>query len=299
MTYWGLSINTTGAEAPIVFMAAFAACAVTSMAWTVGDKAYAMIWLATLAAAFVLGLGLRPRRVLLAYAALCAPSYALWLWWPALLNPNYVGCALVIALAVSLAYRLWWAAPLYALGILTTSSRGAIIAGGLTLGAYGARRYPFVALGLFALAVFLALFVKTWGQLDISIYQRLGVWQDTLNHLSVFGSGFGSFQYAYTAFPVKTNMTAIIAPHAYNDALELVFELGIGAIPFWYLIALCFEADRPERLVLFSGLVAGLTYFPLYIPIVAHIIFFVIGHLASERKSNGSLAFSCPSLSQG
>src|SRR5581483_2487687 len=126
MTYWGLSINTTGAEAPIVFMAAFAACAVTSMAWTVGDKAYAMIWLATLAAAFVLGLGLRPRRGLLAYAALCAPSY-----------------------------RLWWAAPLYALGILTTSSRGAIIAGGLTLGAYGARRYPFVALGLFALAVFL------------------------------------------------------------------------------------------------------------------------------------------------
>ena len=112
--------------------------------------------------------------------------------------------------------------------------------------------------------------------------QRLGIWQDTINHLTFFGSGWGSFQSAYEGFAVKTNMTLLIAPHAYNDALELMFDLGIGSILAWWLVALSWEGRNwPDRLVCLTFFVCGLTYFPLWI--VGPFFTLTLGHLSQTK----------------
>lgn len=210
-------------------------------------------------------------------------------------NSNYLACVLAVGLAAALAERLYWFLSIGALGLWLTSSRTAIAASGIALLTWLWPRSKYAVMTVAPLTI-VAVIAVTGTRAD-SISPRLGVWQDALNHLTFFGSGFGTFQAAYDSFAFRTNMTEFRAAHAYNDYLELVFELGIGTILLWILLGFALErAIETERLVLIAFLVLALTYFPLQI--VGPLVAMALGHSLAERKSYGTLALDKRTLSE-
>jgi hypothetical protein len=68
-------------------------------------------------------------------------------------------------------------------------------------------------------------------------------------------------------------------PEAHNDTLQMVYELGPGALFFLGLEAYAlYLARETERLVLIAFFVEGLTEFPLYMPVTGLIAALAIGH---------------------
>lgn len=201
------------------------------------------------------------------------------------INPNVLGCALALGVAMAFAYQYWWYIPIGIGGLVYCQSRGAILAavaaGLITLWRLDKR------LGLaYIILTAIVVWLIPLGQSE-TVLQRFGIWQDTMNHFTILGSGFGSFADAYRGFSFHTNMTEILAQHTYNDAIELIFELGIGSIALWLLVIDSFEARAPEiKLVLWTFFALGLTYFPFYIPILGHTFVYALGYLTSLRTSS-------------
>ena len=252
---------------------------------------YSAIYLATLAVAFVIGYRdrLEMLRVGLGYCVLASLAILPAIAFEA--NPNYIGCVLALGLAIAIAYRIWVFIPIAIGGLAYSQSRGAILAAGVAIFIVIWQDYKVLAIAL-AVGVFflLAEIIHGSGGAD-SILARLGIWQDTLNHLTIFGSGFGSFADAYPGFSFHTNMTETRASHAYNDFLELVFELGIGVIPLWFLITFAFESeDWQAKLVLTTFGVLSLTYFPFYISILGHAFALTLGRLVANPSAQPCLS---------
>lgn len=268
--------------------------AAISILWSVGDKRMASAHLLVLSLSFILGVFLHDLRriwLLLLWASVANLAVALaeWHWWGfagygLAGNPNYLGCILAITLAAGIGYRFWWYLPVAIPALLWTQSRGAIFAGGVALMIglwHRAKATGWIAL---LIALIVVSQVKTEGGAG-SLLNRLGIWQDTMMNLTFFGHGWGSFQEAYTAFPVKTNMTGYIASHAYNDVLELLFELGIGSIFFWTLVLISFEGQHfPGRIICLTFFAAGLTYFPFWI--LGPVLMLTLGHLSQTKDEN-------------
>lgn len=204
-------------------------------------------------------------------------------------NRNMLAEAAVLTALGCLAYRLWWYVPgLLPAIFITPFSRGAVIglAAGLVV-LYGKRAWARSRAACIAIAVLVCI-AAVYGAIvrTESITERYWIYSDTLKGLTLFGNGIGSY---YTLFPYLTSnwdMAEIRPDHAHNDILEMVFELGIGAIFYLALIALAYRmAAVPERTVLLAFLCVGCLSFPWHIPTTAFIAALVIGH-ASQRGYN-------------
>ena len=236
----------------------------------------AHFWL--MAGAFVLGwIASDLRWLWLGVVLICC----LWPFTIGYLNPNYIGVSVVLALAAAVVYGFYWYIPIGLLGVLALGSRGALLGTGVLGFAWLVRKAPFLACAVLIVALSL-IYILSADRMN-AIADRLGVWQDTINHITFLGSGLGSFSDAYAVFPVRTNMVGILAPGAYNDYLQLVFELGIGVLPLWALIAISLDSDR-SALIPITFLALGLTYFPLFIPILGQLFALALGHCAARRK---------------
>jgi len=196
-------------------------------------------------------------------------------------NPNFAAesaAVVVVALAMS---RLWW----LVLGVWPTlvlaGSRGAIL--GLLAAACGYLA-PRSRLGAFALAtagivgVVLAFMLANRSTAGIS--DRLHIWTDTLSGLTLFGHGIGSYWVTFPQFATfDVNLSR--PDHAHNDALELSYELGIGAVcAAWLVIELLRYANETERLAIIAFLAIGLAGFPLHLPATAFLFAVMAGHAA-------------------
>jgi hypothetical protein len=131
-----------------------------------------------------------------------------------------------------------------------------------------------VALSVAAIAIDL-YFIR--GRVITSVLPRLRMWELTAVNLNFFGWGAGSYGFV---FPFD---------HASNDALELVFESGIGAVLLGFVVCYglgirkidgIFEA---EFVVLVAFLVEGLTAFPWHGPATAFVAALAAGRLAGAR----------------
>jgi len=280
---------------------AFVAYAGASLQWSSAGF-YSQAYLATLVVAYICGTFLHDPRwlwsivaVALAFnVAIAGVSQAFGSVWEIPFglygNPNFLGAALALGLAGAVAYAIWWFIPIALLGLFLSQSRGALAAAG-AVGVAALWRWNRLAAlsAIFATALIVAsLSTERTG----SIADRLGVWQDTVNHLSVFGAGWGGFFADYWTWEVRTNFIGTRAPHAYNDVLELLYELGVGTIPLWIALVLAFESEdhRPKLILLAFG-VLSLTYFPLHVPTVGHLFALTLGSIAPfERKAYGPLA---------
>lgn len=260
----------------------FVAYASASLVWGKGDKAYALTYLVFMVSAYLLGQITRSDRTWIGVCVLSIAIFAIQPWF--IVNPNVLGCFLAISVAGAIAYRLWYFLPFLFAGLWWGQSRGALFATGVVCFVGLWRWSRFWALILPLAAILLILTQKPESIMPIA--SRLGVWQDTINHLIPFGHGWGSFQAHYAAFPVRTNMTLELAPHAYNDYLELISDLGIGALFLFLLVIIAWERDNPAaKLILLTFFALSLTYFPLWIPIVGHLFAYALGDLTSQERN--------------
>lgn len=256
---------------------AFLGYAGLSLTWTSGDPVWGLAWIASLTFAWIVGSVVNdPRRgwLCLCYTALVPTAFAFAFG----INPNYIGCGLVLLLAAAFTYHWYWLAGVIGAALLTTQSRGAILAG-LGVGALAAgRRFPVCTFGVVVVGGLAALSMKS--DLGTSFGFRLGVWQDTLNAMVPGGHGIGSFATEYAKLSRWTIPAGALPPHAYNDFLQALFEYGIGAVPLVILIVLAFDSHLDGRLIIAGVLLSGLTFFPLQIPLIAHAFAFTLGHLS-------------------
>lgn len=258
-----------------------------SILWSSGDQLPATLWLVSFTIAFAIGYWTRfVDRIWLGVIILVIIVTLYNQSSELNINPNYLGISLAVALAGAIAYNHRWAAPILLLEIWVTQSRTALMGAGIAclIGLWKWSR--FVAMALSLLALLFILHQKSDGVL--SLWSRLGIWQDTVNHFTIFGHGFGSFFTEYTTWPIRRNMTLQLAPHVYNDFLEFIFELGIGSIALWMLILSAWENHNPrDKLICLTFFAMTLSHFPLHIPLVAHLFAMTLGHLSNqcyERK---------------
>lgn len=290
----------------------FLTYSMTSLLWSGTTSQFSPVWLATLALSFLGGMFVKDLRWvwvvfyifcfanLLAIGVTYASRGDIWLPYGLVGNPNYLGCMFALGFAGSLCYRAFWFAPFTLLGIYLTGSRGAMFAAGACCFIYFWKRFPVASLAMFVFGLIAIREASLASEFDrsISIMARLGIWQDTLNHMTLWGHGWDSYAVEYAKFPYWTNMTMVKAPHAYNDLLEVIFDLGVGAIPLYLLVILCLGHTGP-RLIAYTFLLLGLTYFPFYIPIVAQLFALTLGSLARNTEAaNGSLETDATALPQ-
>lgn len=264
---------------------AFAAAA-TSLLWT-PEPGWAALKLSTLALAYILGTWLVPEYVWLAYGYIVLASPAIYL--VAKPNPTVISVAAALAFVGSVVYKLWILAVL-SLGLLIVfPSRGAAMAVGAFAIAYlwPKSRSVAITIAFCGIALLLALKYSSDGSGGNSLYQRLGVWQDTFDHITPWGTGFGSFADAYASWPVHRNAIGNIverAAHAYSDPLEIILELGAASIAVWAMLVYAVATGTREfRLIALTFGIMSLTYFPFSIPLVGHIFMFALGGAEEDK----------------
>ena len=269
----------------MIYVGAIAiAYALTSLLWAPEGQPWAFAELASLCVAFALGRMLYVQKtiwtVLVWVVSAATIAYVIF----PIINPNYFGCVIALAFVIAVAFNIWWHLPFLAFGLWFTADRGAIIASGVGAGYYIFKYFPATAICTALLAIPLAIVIKHDN--GASLFQRIGIWQDTLEHMTFFGHGFGSFAATYATWSPHTNITFYLPTHAYNDSLELVSDLGLGAIPIWIFIALCLGPDRGHRAIFLTFVVLGFSYYPLWIPPCAQIAVFVLGTLSRDTNLN-------------
>jgi hypothetical protein len=167
--------------------------------------------------------------------------------------------------------RIVLAAPL-AIPLLLCQSREAILAAGVGLCVALPRRAAMIA-GALTLAAVGTITLLGIGKF-VSLDERLLIWQTTISDLTLFGHGVGSFFATY--------------PHwetAHNDALQLVSELGIGAIPFLAVLAIGLYrgwSQTAERAALVALMVEGIVSFPLHMPTTAFLGMVLVGDMVGR-----------------
>lgn len=268
------------------------AYAATSMLWSRGS-AWSLVWLASYAGAYAVGWCWREQRILwIAYAwaalAFFIFAYAVEQSEYGSFGSNWVGAIVGSGIAAALIADQVWLSIGLLIPLIWTQSRGALAAAAVIFGLTLHRKAPWL-LWFLLLACLGGIAASTNLKVGDGMFIRFGIWQDTLNHMTLWGAGFGSFMAEYASWPLHRNLTGLVALHPYNDFLELTFELGLGVIPLLVAICLALEARTPQRLFIVFVICLGVTFFPLSIVPIGHLFFLVLGTLARERKPYGSM----------
>lgn len=195
-----------------------------------------------------------------------------------LFNPTILGaaCALTIVALLELRQFRYLLGPL--IGLALTESRGAWL---ILFVGLASRMLPrtVLALALVPLAYFITLYPAN------SDAVRLYIWAHALAHLSAWGNGIGSFDsYYYVIHDLLFRDPRLIHPEfVHNDYLQLWFELGIGAIPLYAILAIALGQTKfPLRATLLSAAISGLFYFPLWCPLIAFILCVLTGRAVAN-----------------
>lgn len=199
---------------------------------------------------------------------------------PAGLYVNSVqqGAILALLVVALVSERMWlWVLPLLP-GLVLCGSRGAwlALAVGL-LGCYVRRLWVFGLVGAIGALCFLLPGYMPQPSSDVL---RMMIWKAAWDSLTLFGWGPGIFY----AILLPYGGTAIYPEYAHNDALQLLWEYGIGAvIPFAiFAFALSRTAAR-EWPVVFAFVAAGCYSMPLYMPVTSFLAFVAVGRILREH----------------
>lgn len=286
-----------------IFLYLFMAYAAVSFAWTTVEfDAMNYYWhFIVLAGVFVIGAEIKDIKPVLIGCALglilnSAATILQVLGWAEFqqvappgglfMNKN-VGAELsALVLVGVVSERIWWAIPGILPSIYFPWARGSLLAIAVVAVGYVGARFPktitmvvMLCCGIIALRFIILN--------DSSIDQRVGIWLDTINGLSFWGNGIGSFYSKYPLFAVYTDTLKERPDHAHNDLLEIVYELGVGAVFAVAFLWSVFRVKAPtERAIILAFCVISCFGFPLYMPATAAIFFF----------ASGCAAGSCPDL---
>lgn len=263
----------------------FLCYATLSLCWTLNTtQAVWDLWvIAVLAGCFMLGAARDCRQLYLGLAfgiginTLLLPIEH---WWPNLIfmtNPaipaglfvNYdmLGeSALLVSLGL-MSQRLWWPLVMTLPSVLFVESRSIMLALAVVslFAFWNAGDKRFVALcvivGLCSGSIYTLYHIN-----DGSVGLRLAMYMDTIDGLTRWGHGPGSFFSLYPEFASRTDTMFTRPESVHNDFLEMVFEFGVGAIPLLALVWLGLITAGPQRYVLAAWCVIAMVSFPIRIP---------------------------------
>lgn len=176
-------------------------------------------------------------------------------------NALFQGMALALVAIACLCLRLWPAIPFLLPGIYLSQSRGAWIALAL-----GAASWLFPSPRLLAIVILCAVLAFTLSTAPSDV-ERMYIWQAALSRLAWFGNGSGSFISLWLLTPID----GLRHPDSvHNDALQLIFEFGLGAAPFFAVVAKAlYRSSHPLWPVLAAFTFLSFFSFPLFTPICA------------------------------
>lgn len=186
-------------------------------------------------------------------------------------NPVQQGTVLALLIVALLSERMWfWVLPLLP-GFFLANSRGAFLALVIgVLGLYVRRLWLFAIIGVAGLSYYMLT------PLSGSDAERFAIWSAAWANLTWFGWGPGSF---YTLV-LNDNTHVWFPEYAHNDALQLMFEYGVGAaLPsLVFGFAIC-RTETREWPVVLAFLVAGCYSMPLYMPLASFIALVAVGRV--------------------
>lgn len=200
------------------------------------------------------------------------------------LNKNYLAEPAALAFVALVASRMWLLAPLMLPALLLPKTRGAVLAVAMAgIGWVWSKDRRLAALLLCGVAVAAIETVYSM-KAGASIDQRFAIWRNTVEAMTFWGHGAGSYFTQYAAHSPDFNLLVSRPTHAHNDLLELFYELGPGAVLIVVLAWQCLRANRlTERLVLIAFITESMFAFPLHNPVTGCLAALCAGHLYAAR----------------
>jgi hypothetical protein len=186
-------------------------------------------------------------------------------------NSTVLGSSCALILIALASHALWRWVPLVLPGLYLAHSRGAwlILAAVFLTRIHWA--FTIILIGTVGVAY-------TWAAGD-SDSLRLTVWGHALRELTPLGHGIGSFN---SYFFIRSG-NVMHPEYVHNDYLQLLFELGPGAIIVFAIYAICLrQRTSPYHATFLGFAILGLFYFPLWCPISAFIGCMFAGRLVSD-----------------
>ena len=196
--------------------------------------------------------------------------------YPAGLYINSVQQGAVLALiVVALASeRMWWWAIPLAPGIFLSHSRGAWVM--LAVGLLGCCVRRLWAIGAIAAVGAFYLLSPALSSSSSDI-QRMFIWRVAWDHLTWLGWGPGVF---YTLATFYDGTFSFYPEYAHNDALQLAFEYGLGAVaPLGIIGYALWRTDVKEWPIVLAFVTAGCYSMPLFIPITSFLALVAVGRV--------------------
>lgn len=191
-------------------------------------------------------------------------------------NPIMLGELSALVIVALVAERIWWAIPFIVPSIVLAGARGPALA--LILGLVFVARNKAVTV---LLLVSIAIAPLVIAHRPDSIAERFAIWRDTIDGMTLKGSGIGSFYSTYPATATRTDTLKSRPKHAHNDLLELAYELGLlgllGVVAF--ALALCRGVARTEQSVLVAFFVCAMFGFPAHMPATAFLAALAAGRV--------------------
>lgn len=274
------------------------------------DGIGALFRLLLLATAFALGSQLASIKPVMIGAALglavsSAISIAQWNGWEGLpyhglppsglfYNKNYMAEVAALVTIWLVAERVWWAVPTLLPALILPMARGALIAvafAGVVLLWRRSRAAAVAGTGVALVAIGYVLLSASF----VSANERIAIWRDTFDHLSLFGFGIGSFAETFPTIAHHFQLLTERPAQAHNDFLQVWFETGaVGfAIFIAFIVATMRVPFTAGHLVLAGILIEACFAFPFQMPATAFIGLLVAGHLARDGAGVGDAIARC------
>lgn len=201
-------------------------------------------------------------------------------------SPNMLAEAAVV-ISVGLLMSGHWIMGLLSLfPVVVVHNRGSVLALAAVLVVWTWQRSKLIAIGMMVGIAVIAAGLVHGGYKAESMTQRVALWTETAGALTWSGHGPGSFHYEFPRAAKMFDTFRERPDQPHNDALELLFEYGVGALPLFVLaaLALFWGTNEAARLVLIAFLVEGLSEFPLRLPTTSIIAAACIGALVAHRR---------------
>lgn len=207
-------------------------------------------------------------------------------------NRMFLGEAAALAVIGAVAFDCRWFALAALPAMLLSESRAALVAFGVAGALMAWRTHRLIATLVLLVGVLAAVFLTVVdARKPGSIADREGNWTQAAAGFTWLGHGAGSFWSVHPLYQPPTNdpfnpayMTR--SPHAHNDAVELIFEDGIGAALLAAVVVIALTAPlEPASYVLVAFLVLGLFGDPLFMPATAFLGALCAGRLCRRRPS--------------
>lgn len=291
----------------------FLSFAVISLAWTpLWEQGIWALWLLAVASGgFILGsseLDFKRLYVGLAWGIGISLNIAIfqYLGWNRLpqyggglvglfVNPGVFGEVAALVTIGLVAYGAWTPLLFTIPSVAISGSRTALaaLAAAASLALFRATGWKAIV-GVLILLVALGAWSSRRGL--ASMTERANIWMDTVQALTPFGHGTGSFVTLYPAYATRTDTMSIRPETPHNEYLELAFEYGLGSFLLGGILLLAFLGNSrgPERYAAVGFLLVAAFGFPRQIPIAT-----LLGSLALGRLCAGRYALRLVGLPRG